>query len=325
MANFNQSPMTAETKNSFIKYALQKVHFYIESGFWSKLDNDSLNRWLNNFKTIDEKYCAAKLLDRFVYYSEDDILRMLDYGFNELIFKRYALQEEVKSNFSLSNSELLSLKEDFFSKSIILPLLTIDNPSESSLALTRLLTNDMGFSEKKIFHINNLSHSVLSDVKNIIIIDDFIGTGKQILDFWNYNNIKVDGVDMRLNQLKQKYPNVEIEYLCLVCTDEGITNFHAENMGTGLRITCCERLTNKFKVFSSNSIYFDKSEVDACKDVLEKICFTNDIDFLGYQGLDYAIAFHHSTPDTSLPLFFKQKQNWQPLFRNKKTVEHVNL
>ncbi|WP_294824185.1 hypothetical protein, partial [uncultured Flavobacterium sp.] len=44
----------------FSSYALKKVYFYIESKFWSKLDIPILRNWLNNFKTVEEKYCASK-------------------------------------------------------------------------------------------------------------------------------------------------------------------------------------------------------------------------------------------------------------------------
>jgi len=317
--------MSDNEKRDFVKYALQKVHFYIETNFWSKLDNDSLSRWLNNFKTDDEKYCAAKLLDRFVYYSEADILRLLEYGFNELIFKRLAYKSEIQANFIISNDAIIKLKDNFLAKCAILPLITMDNPSESSLAITRYMTNDLGFSEKKILNLNNLTSSYLNEIENLVIIDDFIGTGKQILDFWNYGKVVVDGVPIEVNKLKMKFPNLEIEYLCLVCTEEGYNNFHAENDTIGLRITYCEKLTNKFKVFGSSSVYFDKHEVDLCKETLERLCTINNIDFLGYQGFDYAIAFHHSIPDTSLPLFFKQEANWQPLFKNKKTADNVSI
>lgn len=315
--------MTEEEKTSFFRYALQKVYFYIESNFWSKPSYDSLNKWLNNFKTVDEKYCAAKLLDRFVYYSEEDILRMLEFGLNEIIFKRKMLSEEINSSFNVTNSDLITLKRNFFQSTIILPLISNDNPSESSLALSRYITNDLGFSEDKILHIKNLTDKVLSETKNIIILDDFIGTGKQILDFWNHTQISIDGKLVSVNKLKLLYPKLDIEYLCLVCTEEGYNNFHSENMSVGLRITYCEKLTNKFKVFGSESVYFEKEEVEYYREVIEKLCEKCGIDVLGYQGLDYALAFHHSTPDATLPLFFTKGNKWQPLFTNKKTQQDV--
>lgn len=311
--------MTDQEKEDFIKYALQKVHFYIESKFWSKLDNDTLNKWLNNFSTLNEKYCAAKLLDRLVYYSEEDIVRLLDYGFNELVFKRYVLNKEIENNFEVPNQELIKFRAEFFAKSLIVPLLSNKNPSESSLAMTRYLTNDLGFPERNILDITNLSGEVLKNANNLVIIDDFIGSGTQIFDFWNITKMKIDNIEYTINQIKSLYPELEIEYLCLVCTEEGFLNFHTRNTAVGLKITYCEKLANKFRVFGSTSVYFEKDEVEENKSIIEGLCNANGINLLGYQGLDYAVAFHHDIPDSSLPIFYKQTVSWNPLFRNKKT------
>ena len=302
----------------FNDYAHKKVYFYIESNFWSKLDITILRNWLNNFKTPDEKYCAAKLLDRFVYYSEADIISLLNYGLYELILKRKVLEIEFKTSFSVRNEDLMEIRNNFFSSTLILPLLQ-DNLSESSLAMLRYLTNDLGFPEQNILNNRNLNSDVFSKARNLIIVDDFIGTGNQLLQFWNQTKIKVEGEEIIVNRLKSKFPNIDIEYLCLVCTEEGYSNFHAENYDVPLRITYCEMLENKFKVFGKDSVYFTNDEVEACRIVLEELCKKNDLDLLGYNSLDYAIAFHHSIPDSALPLFYKKTSSWRPLFKNKKT------
>ncbi|MDI9257951.1 phosphoribosyltransferase-like protein [Flavobacterium sedimenticola] len=317
--------MSDQEKEDFVKYALQKVHFYIESKFWSKLDNDTLHKWLNNFKSTDEKYCAAKLLDRLVYYSEEDIVRLLEFGFNEIVLKRYVLELELENDFKVSNYDILKFRNKFYSKSVIVPLLSNKNPSESSLAMTRYLTNDLGFPESRILDITNLSGEVLKNANNLIIIDDFIGSGTQIFDFWNVTKMKIDDTEYTINKIKSLYPKLEIEYLCLVCTEEGYLNFHTKNTAVGLKITYCEKLANKFRVFGSTSVYFDRDEVQENKSIIEGLCDKNGISLLGYQGLDYAIAFHHDIPDSSLPLFYKQTENWNPLFRNKKTNTQTDV
>ena len=313
-----------QEKKDFTSYALQKAYFYIESKFWSKLDIDTLNKWLHNFQSIDEKFCASKLLERFIYYSEEDILRLIKYGLTELIFKRQATQIELDRNFADSNQSFLDAQSSFFKSTLFLPLTSNNNPSESSGAIVRYLTNDIGIPEHQVIDINDCKKD-LSLFTNLIILDDFVGSGRQIFDFWNYTTIMINKKSFIINTLPLFFPNLQIEYLCLVCTEEGYTDFHSRNTNVGLRITCCEKLTTKFKVFGSNSIYFDRNELDYGKDVLANLCRRSGISLLGYQGYDYAIAFHHSIPDTSLPLFFKEKDDWKPLFRNKKTNETNEL
>ena len=304
----------------FINYAKNKVYFYIESKFWSKLDINTFHAWLNNFETTEQKYCALKLLDRFVFYSEEDIVRLIEFGFYESILKRKILKKEIENKFQLSNDELLECKKDFVANTLVLPLIT-DNVSESSLAMARYLTNDIGFPEKRILGLSKLKSEDLKSAKNLIILDDFIGSSTQLYDFWNFTKIKLDGEDIYPKNLKKIFPDLEIEYFCLICSEDGYENFHEQNSDVGLRITYCEKLTNKYKVFGKDSVYFKNNEVEICKNVLDLLCKKNGIALLGYKSLDYAIAFHHSIPDSSLPLFYSQTETWNPLFKNKKTFE----
>jgi hypothetical protein len=199
------------------KLSREKAIFYIDSKFWSKPSISELDNWLNNFKTSEEKYCAYKLINRLVYYSESDIIRLLDFTLYEKIFKRRLLNLEIESQFSISKKELQSLKNDFKNDLRIIPLSTGDQ-SESSLAILRHLTNDLGISNSLIINFSNSKSEDLENCKNLIIVDDFIGSGTQIKTFWNTQEIVIDGKRMFLNQIKKMFPNIEIDYMCLVTT-----------------------------------------------------------------------------------------------------------
>ena len=288
--------LTNEEIEEFNSYALDKVYFYIESNFWSKPNVKELQNWLNNFILPEEKYCALKLLDRFVYYSEEDIIRLMNFGLNEKIFKRYALKLEKESSFLLTEEDIIKAKKTFLENTFFVPLNT-GNLSQSSLVMARYLTIDVGISESKILDTNSLSSDELKTCKNLIILDDFVGSGKQISDFWNLTKVKLDDNEILFNELKEKFPDINIEYFCLVCTNEGYDNFKFDfEMGkrSDLMVTYGELLGNRFKIFGEDSVYFEAEEIEFCKDILKNLCDKNDIEFLGYQGLDYAIAFHHA-------------------------------
>jgi hypothetical protein len=316
-----------EEMEEFISYASDKLYFYIESKFWSKPNFEDWQKWYSNFDSLKEKYCAMKLLDRFVYYSEDDIIRLIKYGINEKILNRYILKLEIESDFILPNKDIVAYKNKLLKNIAILPLST-GNPSESSLAMLRYLTNSIGFPEEQILNVDNLSSERLKDFDMLIIIDDFVGSGKQIQDFWNFKKILLDGEEILFNHIKSLFPKLELDYFCLVCTQEGYEKFKFNDevgLRSDLRITYGEMLTNKFKVFSKDSIYFENEEMEDCKNVIQNLCECKNVEFLGYRGLDYAIAFHHSIPDSSLPLFYTLNPTWNFLHRNKKTASYDNI
>eukprot|EP01013_Petalomonas_cantuscygni_P004830 TRINITY_DN15271_c0_g1_i1.p1 TRINITY_DN15271_c0_g1~~TRINITY_DN15271_c0_g1_i1.p1 ORF type:complete len:318 (+),score=-26.02 TRINITY_DN15271_c0_g1_i1:92-955(+) len=284
-----------------------------------------LNNWLANFPDEQSKYCALKLLDRFVYYSEEDIVHLLKYGIEERIFKRYLLEIDLKDDFKLQEDELQEYRKCFY-ESLYFIKLDTKNPSQSSETMLRYLKMDVGISEENILDSNNLNTKTLRNCRNLVIIDDFIGSGTQLQTFWNHGEVTLDGERILINKLKEKFPDIEMEYFCLICTDEGLENFlynDSPGIRKDLRITYSEVLTNKFKVFSKESIYFKTQEIENCKNILQELCRKNKIDLLGYESLDYAIAFHHGIPDCSLPLFYRQTASWNYLFRNKKTMSNV--
>ncbi|PTX43589.1 hypothetical protein C8P64_2118 [Christiangramia gaetbulicola] len=315
-----------EKELKFIKRVEDQIFFYIENGLWSKPNSKSLLNWLSNFKRKKEKLAAYHLLDNFIFYSEDDIIRLLKFGVFEKIFKRKILKEEIKHNYSLDNDHLEELRIDFLKNLFFIPL-TKGKPSESSGAMVRYLTNNLNFPEENILNPMRLESKTLNKANNIIIIDDFIGSGKQILDFYNFKKITLDSEELTMREISNKFPNIELEYFCLVSTLDGLHKINnPENFPqNNLRITYSELLDERYKVFGSSSYYFPKDKVEDFKNVLEDLCELNNIELLGYEGLDYALAFHHSIPDCSLPLFYKKNNNWFPLFLNKYSSQDVDI
>tara|TARA_R110000782_G_scaffold237188_1_gene323522 strand:- start:261438 stop:262394 length:957 start_codon:yes stop_codon:yes gene_type:complete len=318
--------MTDNDKLEFYNHATEKVYFYIESKFWSKLTNNQFQKWLNNFKSPDEKYCAAKLLDRFVYYSEEDIIQLLKYGLHELLIRVNHISIEVKNNFNTEENELATLKQEFVKTTAFIPL-NSGNPTESGNIIASYLCKEHGVPEENVLNAMKLTSDMLLKYQNIIIVDDFIGSGDQIISFWSDDDVILDGNHKKMYEIANEYQNINFKYFCLVTTEEGYNNFYSEGLhhNQKLDIIYCEKLKTKFKIFGENSVYFDNDEKDACKMIIENICKINGINLLGHKGLDYAIAFHHSIPDASLPLFYEQKNSWNYLFRSKLTKELTNV
>lgn len=58
-----------------------KTAFYIHDiTQWSDVELEDLDLWLANFPDDEGRYVAMRLLNRFVYYSERDVIRLLEHG-----------------------------------------------------------------------------------------------------------------------------------------------------------------------------------------------------------------------------------------------------
>lgn len=306
-------------KEDFIEYALDKVYFYIESKFWSKITIKQVKLWMQNFIDLNEQYCAAKLLDRFVYYSEEDIICLLKYGLKEVIFNELQLTHEIESNFNITENELFAKWEQFKAQTALIPM--GKGLTDSSKHIARYFCNDIGFPESNVIDSNNIDSNFIKKFKRVLMIDDFLGSGDQLIEFWNYQDITIDGYQKKMFELPAQFEQISFDYFCLVATEEGLERFFSEELdhNKGLKIINCEVLKKKFKIFGQNSVYFTEEEMHDCKQILQKVSERCGTKLLGHNDMDYAIAFHHCIPDTSLPIFYEENAKWHYLIRSKKT------
>lgn len=313
---------TEELRKKFISYVEEKILFYIESRLWSSIQTSQFRLWFNNFNSINEKYFACKLLNHFIFYNEHDLKHLCEYGLFDLIVRRHLVKKDFQSNLKLSNEEWEKNKTEKIKQIALMPLVDEESqsPTDSSRAvIARIFSVDLAFPDDQIISIEKIEDAILKNgIKHIIIIDDFIGSGHQIDSFWNKRKVNFNSQYNTLNEIANFHPDVEFEYLCLVATSYGLGKIK-HSIGSNLRITFCEELTEEYRVFGSKSIYLEQNEITECKKILEQLCTANNFRLLGYDDLDYAIAFHHSIPDTSLRIFWKKNSNINNLFRNKQT------
>ena len=150
---------------------------------------------------------------------------------------------------------------------------------------------------------------------NLIFIDDFVGTGKTVTDFWN----------TCVSLIKKKLPNVKIYLLALVATDEAIDVIRQH---TGITLICPQILGSDYKVFDDNSsIFRNMSKRQTAKNMCQyygEQLVGNRENALGYKGSQLLIGFHHNTPNNTLPVIWADtkigERQWQPLFERKRKV-----
>ena len=136
-----------------------------------------------------------------------------------------------------------------------------------------------------------------------------MGSGEQLESFWNqpFAWLKVNGEEMSLAQISAQHKDVSFDYLVLLATEPGLR--YIEHRVPGLNICFCEKLSEEYRVFGDDSIFFETPEDrQACKSYLEDLCYRKKIHFGGYRGLDFAVAFSHGAPDSCMPLFGRRVQ-----------------
>jgi hypothetical protein len=147
-----------------------------------------------------------------------------------------------------------------------------------------------------------------SGAKVFIFVDDFLGTGRQFIKFF-------EQFDLR-RQLEGTYA----VYAPLVAHERGLRRL--QQQASFIHICSAETLDDAHCLFHSNSRYFsDGTNSPAAArryyyQFLSRKGFRLSRDTRsGYGRLALAYSFEHATPNNCLPLLWMQTPFWEPLFR----------
>lgn len=316
--NVDQKTVWQRKEQRWKDWVRKKIGFYISTSRWDNVSAAQLNAWLGNFDEEGQRWAFA-LLNNFIFYPARDVKQLCRYGLTKVVFRREMLEVDRSSDFCCVDDTLSQELTDRIQETLLVPLLSEGNPTESGNAIARIYTTLGLVDEKQVIRPDEILTCIdKNSYKRILFVDDFMGTGDQLKSFWNQpvDWLKVNGKKMSLAQVSARHIDLSFDYLVLLATVPGLKS--VENQVPGLKVSFCERLSEEYRVFGDDSIFFETAvDRQECKNYLGDLCFRKNIHLKGYQGLDFAIAFNHGAPDSCLPLFWEKNTNWIPLFERR--------
>ena len=268
---------------------LIKIHY------WDRIDKYTLEQWLNNFSTEEEKYLAAHILYNFQYRNQKAMLSM----FKQIVqvYLPQKLEElEIYSIDTIEKWESI-LSSD---KAFKLPFRfsTINKSGcigESGDALFRL------YAQHNIIYkgIGRFIQNIDPQIKTVILVDDITGSGNQFKKFYF--------------QFESEFKTFDhILYVPLVAHPDAIKNI--QKISQKIHIMACEVITDK------NTFYNIVDKYNSNQDFLiayEKMIKKNSLHMkfpFGYNKQAILYAMNISTPNNNLACIYHNKK-WYPLLR----------
>lgn len=291
---------------------------------------ESLVRWLQNFKTIEERKTAYTFVkSNLIFISSDQIAHLINMSFtdkiNPILIEKSS--KEIDNNpylvkkISKSDTYKSNLRQTLF-------IALSDGSKIDILRRVNRLSNEQVLTtyeispEKASDLINDLNTKYQSaKFSTIFLIDDFTGSGKS---YFRSEDEKVSGkIAKFLNRIfiEKNYNNllnidrIQINILFYVATEfslnylnEQFKNYQrVNNINFDFTIDAVQIIPNKLRdlILNDKNLlilcekYFDKSVVDSSyrKGDISK-------PFLGFDGLALPIVFFHNTPNNSLPILW---------------------
>lgn len=271
----------------------------IEHRIWNGIDIHRLNTWKQNFKSEEERYLAACLLDSLIYRPNEQTFSMIQNLLTQNLNNAFRFYKELES---------IRLPDDLMGRykdpsiRLVSAIKKNDPVTKSSNEILRFMKRHFMISEKWIINPWNIKEEFSKGVKAVVFIDDFLGTGDQ------FDEIIKD------SELEEAINTNHVFYAPLVAHQKGIDKLKTEY--PKLRLIYTERLTLKFHSFFEN--YFPEEASFAKVAYLSMFAsrgwlFDSGAQF-GYGDLEITYAFQHAAPDNSLQAFTFRERNWIPLF-----------
>lgn len=296
------------------------IEFMLLQQQWSGITKRVVDKWISNFQGLSEEELRLvyKLLTNIIYFSENDVIEVLKRGVFECVAYNSVLTAQKESGFTLSQQALRNIYEQNLNGTCFVPLLDSGAPHESGNYVSRLLVQqEIVPQNKSMFLEDAISQLVSGKIKNLIIVDDCVGSGQQLTAFWEEKPVfnPLNGENLTLKDTCEKY-GVRANYLTLFGYEDNIQRLR--KLFPTLSIFCVRYLREKHRVFSDESyIWDDVEEKDDALKLFESVAKNAGIPLWGYRGLDFAFIMHQTIPDWSLPIFWKENADWNLLVRRK--------
>lgn len=269
------------------------------------------DNWLENFHNPNEKEIAAHILNHFIYFSDDLIDQMLRTVIGRCGYY-FAQNYPDWSHDSFKNDCWFSFVQG-------------ENPehvTDSGYIFTRKLREVLNIPDNRIIKFDSLFKRLersTSTPQNIILVDDFVGSGAQTDKAWN--NHRFGSWKMTLNEHQSRFHH-RIVYAPLVVNDMGLSRI--EKCCSNLHLEYIHHLGPEYNLFNVNGLCWegDVDLFDKFLIMMERIAkeqhipitrgtSVNDIQGFAQQGL--SLAFNHGIPDACPAFFYWNTSTWKPL------------
>lgn len=286
---------------------------------------EEIDQWINNFDgkiydKDDEQLHSLYTLSKFMYFGKRLVREMLrslyrDHFESPLRQKIRRKNGNTRDKVIIDQGYSLELKSTRF--------IGVGNPSESGAHLLyyfrqvnklskELFVDLAGAFESKIDRATNeITYEQRNKtITRYVFFDDLVGSGTQVSSY----------LSTYIEEIKKTTPNIDIEFVSLFATTEGLEKLNAKELFDG-KATCLFELDSTYKAFSIDSRYFSSPPAWFEQNKMLNITETYGRNLipgiaLGYSDGQLLIGFSHNTPDNAPPIFWFEggKTPWNPIF-----------
>ena len=305
LKNRRPSPVSRELTD-------KRVEGLVRFNLWPDREHLDHSAWLKNF-TDEERPYAINILNVHIHYNE----KLTNALFQAAV---HALSAEWTADCK-SPSEASRQWASFLS-SVVVTYIQDETPSAvgSGRLFANKARNVLGIDEAQILDPTDALIKLKGDKRTVgLLVDDFVGSGRQAIDHWHRFHSIYEGSSARTSFGKVvREQESRVYYTPLIATKYGIGQIRERC--PHLKLRPAHVLDERYSLTSKDSKLWPEQLKSTAFEVLQAASKRAGIDedtWRGHHDLSLALSFHHCVPDATMPLIYWEQGGWKPLLRRR--------
>lgn len=279
----------------------EKERFFRSFQVWPLASRFDARLWRENFSK-DELVFADRLLRSFTYFSEAMVDALLLASVQRYLNTFYTDKPK-----SISDFIFVSVEGEE------------PHPTDSGHVFLRKVRDNLSVAEASIkkpddaIKMHQTSH-------HFIFVDDFVGSGNQMVETWTRPRQLIDGSFSSFSDLATSGV-YSFGYCPCISSFKGRETL--SKLAPSLNFRPAHELTRRHNASESDAYVWEginaSEALDFLKSVSARVGFDREDggqrDWRGFHMLGLSLGLHDSIPDACLPIYFSAENGWKPLMR----------
>lgn len=218
-------------------------------------------------------------------------------------------------------SEAKLIWNDFLNRCLIVPVQGEEpSPADSGYTFARKARQILRIPEDQLVDLDTAIEAMLSGQNiPIVFVDDFVGSGEQFTKTLARPSRREGIAGQSIQSAARANPNSQIFYCNVAMTSKGKDRVLRDY--PNVILSSGNTLGPEYSWTSVDGFMWPSEQrsggISMVKKYSKRLGYADEDgsenDWRGFHCLGLGLAFEHSTPDATLPIFFSERENWSPL------------
>lgn len=268
--------------------------------------------WLSNFSGKRDEEIAVALLESFMFFNEKQTLKMFETAFAALASEEYVRKlpgARLEEKWALFRATAL----------VSFPTDDAETASSSGYMFVRLARQTLKLPDAQLLDPGQLVQFLANSLTPapVVLTDDLVGSGDQFNRTWT-RTVSLSGGGETSLQEEVRRLGCPVFYAPAICTEVGMSAIAA--LAPEVKVRPAHFLPKAYSAADSTTLLVPdsmRSELHEFVVRQSERLGVGRFGAFGWNELGLAIAFDHSTPDLTLPIFRSEFPGWRPLVRRR--------